>query len=92
MLILLTLFRKPYASFLVLLLNIYPLTFSTLLLLFFLNFDIEAVPHDRANKKQSPFSEAGISVNLGHPQGRFLKWTLNFLGKIPCLSLIGIDL
>jgi hypothetical protein len=36
--------------------------------------------------------EAGISVNLGHPQGRALKWTLNFLGRLPCLSLIGIDL
>jgi hypothetical protein len=37
-------------------------------------------------------SEAGISVNLGHPQGRALKSKLNFLGRIPCLSLIGIDL
>jgi hypothetical protein len=37
-------------------------------------------------------AEAGISVNLGHPQGRALKSTLNFLGRIPCLSLIGIDL
>jgi hypothetical protein len=36
-------------------------------------------------------SEAGISVNLGHPQGCALKLTLNFLGRIPCLSLIGID-
>jgi hypothetical protein len=35
---------------------------------------------------------AGISVNLGHPQGRALKLTLNFLSRIPCLSLIGIDL
>jgi hypothetical protein len=26
---------------------------------------------------------AGISVNLGHPQGRALKSTLNFLGRIP---------
>jgi hypothetical protein len=37
-------------------------------------------------------SVAGISVNLGHPQGRALKSTLNFLGRIPCLSLIGIDI
>jgi hypothetical protein len=37
-------------------------------------------------------TEAGISVNLGHPQGRALRSTLNFLGRIPCLSLIGIDL
>jgi hypothetical protein len=37
-------------------------------------------------------SVAGISVNLGHPQGRALKSTLNFLDRIPCLSLIGIDL
>jgi hypothetical protein len=35
-------------------------------------------------------AEAGISVNLGHPQGRALKSTLNFLGRIPSLSLIGI--
>jgi hypothetical protein len=42
------------------------------------------------NPKFTP--EAGISINLGHPQGRALKSTLNFLGRIPCLSLIGIDL
>jgi hypothetical protein len=35
---------------------------------------------------------AGILVDLGHPQGRALKSTLNFLGRFPCLSLIGIDL
>jgi hypothetical protein len=33
-------------------------------------------------------TEAGISVNLGHPQGRALKSTLNFLGRIPCLIKI----
>jgi hypothetical protein len=43
-------------------------------------------------KPNSAEPEAGISVNLGHPQGRDLKSTLNFLGRIPCLSLIGIDL
>jgi hypothetical protein len=42
--------------------------------------------------EQTSFTEAGISVNLGHPQGFALKSTLNFLGRIPCLSLIGIHL
>jgi hypothetical protein len=37
-------------------------------------------------------TEAGISVNLGRPQGQALKSTLNFLGRIPCFSLIVIDL
>jgi hypothetical protein len=35
---------------------------------------------------------AGILGDLGHPQGRALKSKLNFLGRFPCLSLIGIDL
>jgi hypothetical protein len=36
----------------------------------------------RLNQLTDPEPEAGISVNLGHPQGRALKSTLNFLGRI----------
>jgi hypothetical protein len=50
-----------------------------------------AEPH-HVDATLAPTLEAGISVNLGHPQGRALKSTLNFLGRIPYLSLIGIDL
>jgi hypothetical protein len=37
------------------------------------------------------FTEAGILVENFYRQGRALKSTLNFLGRIPCLSLICSD-
>jgi hypothetical protein len=64
-----------------------------LLIMQFIKVKVKSKNKDYKNNSHvSSYTEAGISVNLGHPQGRAIKSTLNFLGRIPCLSLIGIDL